>query len=111
MLNDRLDAAVAAFLVCLVSLIPVGVNFGMGTSAFRAQSRRVKEAQFVATRFAARKYEAQSVLPNPARVLDEIFDESAYSRFLARRGMTSSATAYASSFAKLSRVGSQPRCC
>ena len=45
-------------------------------------------------------------------VLDEIFDESAYSRFLARRGMASSVTAYAE-FLRETEQGRarMPRCC
>jgi len=45
-------------------------------------------------------------------VLSEIFDESAYSRFLARRGMDSSVTAYAE-FLRETEQGRarRPRCC
>jgi hypothetical protein len=45
-------------------------------------------------------------------VLAEIFDESAYSRFLARRGMASSVTAYAE-FLRETEQGRarRPRCC
>ena len=45
-------------------------------------------------------------------VLREIFDESAYSRFLARRGVASSVTAYAD-FLRETEQGRarRPRCC
>ena len=45
-------------------------------------------------------------------VLDEIFDESAYSRFLARRGMASSVAAYAEFLRETEKERARrPRCC
>ncbi len=51
---------------------------------------------------------AQTVLA----MLREIFDESAYARFLARRGVTSSSTAYAEFLHETEHVRARrPRCC
>jgi len=45
-------------------------------------------------------------------VLSEIFDESAYSRFLTQRGMSSSVTAYAEFLKETDHARSRrPRCC
>jgi len=45
-------------------------------------------------------------------VLSEIFDESAYSRFLRRRGMSSSVTAYAEFLKETDHARARrPRCC
>jgi hypothetical protein len=45
-------------------------------------------------------------------VLREIFDESAYSRFLAQRGMASSVTTYAEFLRETEqRRARKPRCC
>jgi carbon starvation protein len=53
MLNDRLDAAVAGFLVCLVSLILLESILEWVRVLSGRKATRVKEAPFVATRFAA----------------------------------------------------------
>jgi hypothetical protein len=45
-------------------------------------------------------------------VLDEIFDESAYSRFLERRGTASSVTEYAEFLREIEQGRARrPRCC
>jgi len=45
-------------------------------------------------------------------VLSEIFDESAYSRFLTQRGMSSSVTAYAEFLKETDHARARrPRCC
>jgi carbon starvation protein len=51
--NDRMDAAVAGFLVCLVSLIVLESIVEWARVLSGRKQARVKEAPFVATRFAA----------------------------------------------------------
>jgi carbon starvation protein len=53
MFNDRLDAAVAGFLVCLVSLILLESILEWVRVLSGRKAARVKESPFVATRFAA----------------------------------------------------------
>jgi carbon starvation protein len=53
MLNDRLDAAVAGFLVCMVSLILLESVLEWARVLSGRKAARVKESPFVATRFAA----------------------------------------------------------
>jgi len=53
MFNDRMDAAVAGFLVCLVSLILLESILEWARVFSGRKAARVKESPFVATRFAA----------------------------------------------------------
>jgi len=46
------------------------------------------------------------------RALHEVFDESAYARFLERKGLTNSRTAYAEFWRERETMGARaPRCC
>jgi hypothetical protein len=87
-------------------------NTGRETATSARGSQRVSRDRMVAKKYPSPLAWLPQVAAVLASLLKEIFDESAYSRFLERNRVSSSATAYAAFREENERLKAQrPRCC